>query len=332
MRRPQRRDGGEQPERRLSALEVDRQDGRPALSGRGDLREGGEVGKGEQALQELRRLSRAVRDGVGLHAAEEVERHLLPVDDERAQPVGGHERDGKVHGVRRGRPGAGRPGEELDEAARAGVGAQEIPPPIHDERRIRLLLRQHVVQRAVHLRELRGGERALAPCGGEAGGQQQGVLLAKGDVQHHGEPQDHLPARSRAPRLEEAHVALGGLGGAGQVELREAAAGAPPAQPRAEAGRRLVHGRGERPGSRSLLHQGVGAESSRPSPPPGETRSGTSRPGQVATGAGATGTSFSGRSPRAARRMFSAMSVARASSMPSVQPDTWGVMRTLGSS
>ena len=39
-----------------------------------------------------------------------------------------------------------------------------------------------------------------------------------------------------------------------------------------------------------------------------------------------------GRSPRAVRRMFSAMSVARASSIPSVQPETCGVMRTFGSS
>src|SRR5262249_46045402 len=39
-----------------------------------------------------------------------------------------------------------------------------------------------------------------------------------------------------------------------------------------------------------------------------------------------------GGAPRAARWMFSAMRIARASIMPSVQPDTCGVMRTLGSS
>ena len=41
---------------------------------------------------------------------------------------------------------------------------------------------------------------------------------------------------------------------------------------------------------------------------------------------------LSGGSPRAVRAMFSAISLARASSMPSVQPDTCGVMITLPSS
>lgn len=41
---------------------------------------------------------------------------------------------------------------------------------------------------------------------------------------------------------------------------------------------------------------------------------------------------LSGGSPRTVRRMFSAINFARASSIPSVQPDTCGVMRTFGSS
>ena len=41
---------------------------------------------------------------------------------------------------------------------------------------------------------------------------------------------------------------------------------------------------------------------------------------------------FGGGSPRAARWWFSAMTAVRASSIPSVQPDTCGVMSTLGSS
>src|SRR5207249_4277315 len=44
------------------------------------------------------------------------------------------------------------------------------------------------------------------------------------------------------------------------------------------------------------------------------------------------GTRFSGVSPRPTRSTFSAMSFARASSIPSVQPDTCGVMSTFGSS
>jgi hypothetical protein len=41
---------------------------------------------------------------------------------------------------------------------------------------------------------------------------------------------------------------------------------------------------------------------------------------------------FTGSSPRTVRRMFSAMTFARASSIPSVQPDTCGVMSTLRNS
>ncbi len=42
-------------------------------------------------------------------------------------------------------------------------------------------------------------------------------------------------------------------------------------------------------------------------------------------------TAFTGGSPRATRWMFSAMTAARASIMPSVHPDTCGVISTLGS-
>src|SRR5216683_8179305 len=42
-------------------------------------------------------------------------------------------------------------------------------------------------------------------------------------------------------------------------------------------------------------------------------------------------TRLTSASPRATRWMFSAMTVARASIMPSVQPDTCGVIRTFGS-
>src|SRR5205823_15125822 len=43
-------------------------------------------------------------------------------------------------------------------------------------------------------------------------------------------------------------------------------------------------------------------------------------------------TRLNGVSPRAIRRMFSAISFARASSIPSVQPETWGVISTFGNS
>lgn len=44
------------------------------------------------------------------------------------------------------------------------------------------------------------------------------------------------------------------------------------------------------------------------------------------------GIRFTGGSPRATRWMFSAMTFARTSSIPSVQPDACGVMSTFGNS
>src|SRR5215831_3660751 len=237
-------DGREEAERRLLAPEVDDEDGGPHLSRRRALGERGKAGEGEQARQELGGLTRAIRDGVGLHAAEEVQGDLLPVHDEGAQPLGRHQRDGEVDRLRgRWR----RPREELDEAPRARVGPQEIPPPIHHERRVRLLLRQHVVERAAHLRELRRGEIAFAPRRRE----------------DRGEPQDHLRARAGPSGLEEAYMSLRGLRGARQVELRESSALAPPPQSGSEAGRRFVHGREAGPGLGALSHDRLVPESSR---------------------------------------------------------------------
>src|SRR6266849_4388759 len=72
---------------------------------------------------------------------------------------------------------------------------------------------------------------------------------------------------------------------------------------------------------------------SRPSPaqPPQRPRSASIAAHGLAYAADA-GIRCTGGSPRAARWMFSAMRCARASSIPSVQPDTWGVMSTLGNS
>ena len=249
MRRPQGRDGREQAERRLVAPEVDGQDRRTGLAGRRDLRGRRQARKGEQAREQLGGLPSAVRDSVGLHSAEKVKGDLLPVHDEGPQAVGGHERHREVHRLRGGRGRRrGGPGEELDEAPRARVGAQQVPAPVHDERRVRLLLGQHVVQRAVHLGELRRGEITLAPGRRKTGREEERVVLAQREIEHRGEPQDHLPARAGAPGLEKAEMTLGGPGGASQIELREAATLAPPAQPRPEAGRRLAEGRRDGPG------------------------------------------------------------------------------------
>jgi len=55
-------------------------------------------------------------------------------------------------------------------------------------------------------------------------------VLAQRHVERGGKAQDHLPAGRRPSRLEEAQMALGDLGRAGELQLRHAALAAPPAQ------------------------------------------------------------------------------------------------------
>jgi len=77
---------------------------------------------------------------------------------------------------------------------------------------------------------------------GEAGAGQQPVALAQGDLQVLGQVQEHLPARLGPTGLDEAQVAGGDVGAAGQVELAEAAALTPVAQQGADGESRCVHG------------------------------------------------------------------------------------------
>jgi hypothetical protein len=182
-----------------------------------------------ETTQQLGRLGRAVGDRVGLHAAQEMNRDILPVFDEWSQHVGGDERVGKVD-----RSARGGAQQESDHVSGSRIGAQQIPAPVDHERRIRLLLRQHVVERAIHLRELGAGEVALMPHRREAGGEQQRILLAQRDIEHGAKPQHHLARRLGTAGFEEAQVALRRLRRAGERELRQAAVGTPPFQPRAE--------------------------------------------------------------------------------------------------
>jgi len=90
---------------------------------------------------------------------------------------------------------------------------------IHHQGRERLLLGEHEAERAAHLAELGRTERALpvdrrvARCG------QHHVLVAQRHVEDTGQEQHHLPARLRAPGLEEAQMARGDLRLGGQREL-----------------------------------------------------------------------------------------------------------------
>jgi hypothetical protein len=112
-----------------------------------------------------------------------------------------------------------RPDQELDQADRAAVGVQQVPVAVDGNGGKRLLLRQHVADSARDLGKLRRAEIGLAPCRGVAGRQQQRVVLAQGHVERLGEAQDHLPARTRAAKLQKAQMALRDLCPAGKLQL-----------------------------------------------------------------------------------------------------------------
>src|SRR5262249_25052977 len=61
--------------------------------------------------------------------------------------------------------------------------------------------------------------------------EQQGVLLAQRHVERRGEPQDHVAAGRRAAQFEKAEMPLRDVGAEREVELGEAAALAPTAEP-----------------------------------------------------------------------------------------------------
>src|ERR1700719_4929915 len=113
---------------------------------------------------------------IGLQAAYEVEGDLLPVDDKGAETVWSQQGDGQIDRLGGGRRGW-RGGQEFGQVQRALVGAEQVPAPVYHECRIRLMLGEHVVERAVHDRKVRRRKVPLAPNGGISGCEHQCVLL-----------------------------------------------------------------------------------------------------------------------------------------------------------
>ena len=96
---------------------------------------------------------------------------------------------------------------------------------------------QHAVERVADRRHLRRVDRPLRERRREARGQQQAVALAQRHVELLGEVQDHLAARVRAARLEEAQVPGRHTGLEREVELAEPVALPPVPQQRPEGNR-----------------------------------------------------------------------------------------------
>ena len=112
------------------------------------------------------------------------------------------------------------------------IRGDERPVAIDGDRGIRLVSREHEIDRLA-----RGVERGIVELSFRihrrvSGGDQQRVALAQRDLQTLGEMQHHVPARRRAAGLDETEMARGDLGLEREIELTETAALPPFAEQR----------------------------------------------------------------------------------------------------
>jgi hypothetical protein len=91
---------------------------------------------------------------IGLHAAYEVKSDLRPVYDKRSQTLRSQQCDRQIDRLRTDREGCWA-GQEFGQIQRAPVGSEQVPAAVDDECRIRLVLREHVVERSIHDGEVR---------------------------------------------------------------------------------------------------------------------------------------------------------------------------------
>ena len=234
LRRAERRDGGEDAQRRVALAEMNA--AAPACGFRAARR----ARAAARPDRRVRRRSSAAVSSVpsAIASACTLRRKCTATSSQFSMK--GRSTSGATSASAR-LTGAGRRGteQEGDQVPGPGIGALQVPAPVDHEGRIRLLLRQHVVERAADLRQFRIAEIALAPHRRKAGREHQGVLLAQRHIEHGAKAQHHLAARLGPAGLEEAQVPLRDLGGTAERKLRQAAMRAPPFQPWAESLRYL---------------------------------------------------------------------------------------------
>jgi hypothetical protein len=103
------------------------------------------------------------------------------------------------------------------------VRGDHVPVTVDDYGWIGLVCGQEPVQCFPHGRHLALVERPLAEDGGKAGRQEQAVAVAQWDVEAVGEVKDHLAARLRPSRLDEAEMPRRDCRSQGELELAEVA-------------------------------------------------------------------------------------------------------------
>ena len=113
-----------------------------------------------------------------------------------------------------------------------GVGGDQVPDAVDGDRRVGLMAAEDHVERLAHRLQLGVVERALGKGGGVACGEQEPILLAKGNLELLEDPEQHLAAGLRAARLDEAQMAGRDPGIERQLELSHP----PPLAPLAQEG------------------------------------------------------------------------------------------------
>lgn len=224
VRREHGADHAEQPQRRTVGHAEDELDDGPGRRGcraaagvlpalgeqRGQPRIGGPVGARGHLVQQV----------------------LAPgpeVDDARRQPVGVQAQpddvDRRLQQVRR------TAGEQRGDGV---VGVHQVPVPVEEDGRVGRVRIEQGTEGGQHAR---GVSRAVVSRG-ETARHEEGVALAGRHLQVVGQPQDHLGARPRPTRLDEAQVPPADLGAAREFELAESPPLPPGAQERPHLDRR----------------------------------------------------------------------------------------------
>jgi hypothetical protein len=186
---------------------------------------GGRRGIGAQLVEQVLQVRVAGGRGLVAQPRQQVRPPRAERADPRRQPV--RVQAQAQHVARRREQGrSAARGEQVDGV----VGVDELPVPVDDQGREGRVGRQEAGDGVGDRGHRRVAEPALRVCGGETGGQQQGVAVAQRDVEVLAEAQHQVTGGPGPSGLDEAQVPGGDAGGARERELAEPAAVAPPPQ------------------------------------------------------------------------------------------------------
>jgi len=128
-------------------------------------------------------------------------------------------------------PGPASPGvHALDDQVERFVGGDYVPLSVHDERWVRQMTFEDMVDRGAHRGQGRVVEGGLRIGGCVPGRQEQLVALSQREFERLGQAYDDVPAGGGPAGLDEAEVPLGRACPQSEIKLAEMAAGAAFAQ------------------------------------------------------------------------------------------------------